>query len=80
MVHEFAGQRYVFCQEHRGGIALPDGRTTRPVDVEPRALQSRLLDRYAVDPLPLASLEWLFRRPATREPPAYKPSIRTVRT
>ena len=78
VVHTFAGRYYLFCAEHRGGIALPDGRTTVPHDVEPKDVQSRLLDAYAVDLLPLGSLDDLFRRPPSPEPPAYMPSIRTI--
>ncbi|MEX1265215.1 MAG: hypothetical protein WEE66_15030 [Actinomycetota bacterium] len=78
VVHTFAQRLYALCEEHRGGVMVPDGRRTRAIDVAPRALQARLLDAYAVDLLPFASFEWLFRQPPTPEPPAYVPSIRRV--
>ncbi len=80
VVHAFAGKLYPLCDEHRGGIMVPDGRRTRDAHVEPSVLQARLLDRYAVDPLPFDAMEWLFRQPATPDPPAYYPSIRPVRS
>jgi len=76
--HAFARRLYALCEEHRGGIMVPDGRRTRAIDVTPNALQARLLDAYAVDLLPFGSFEWLFRQPLTPEPPPYVPSIRHV--
>lgn len=78
VVHVFAGRLYPLCDEHRSGIMVPDGRQTRVIDVTPAALRADLLDAYAVDVLPFESYEWLFRQPATPEPPAYVPSIRPV--
>lgn len=77
VVHSFGGTSYPLCEQHRDGIVVPDGRRTIPTDVDPRVLQTRLLDTYAVDLLPFASFEWLFRQPRTLEPPAYVPSIRS---
>lgn len=79
VVHVFAGKQYPLCSEHRGGIMVPDGRRTQPSGVEPGALQARVLGAYAVDQLPFDSFAWLFRQPPTEEPPAYFPSIRSVR-
>ena len=78
VVHAFAGSFYALCDIHRGGIQLQDGRRTRPTDLDPRALQARLLDAYAVDLVPIDSVRSLFRRRRTSEPPAYVPSIRVV--
>jgi hypothetical protein len=78
VVHEFCGRLYTLCEIHRGGIQVPDGRRTRPTGMNARELQARVLDAYAVDLLPAGSLEPLFRRPPTREPAAYIPSIRSV--
>lgn len=78
VVHAFCGRLYTLCDIHRGGIQVPDGRRTRPTGMDPRELQSRVLDAYAVDLLPAEPLEALFRRPPTEEPAAYIPSIRVV--
>lgn len=79
VVHSFGDRVYGFCGLHAGGIEVPDGRRTVPTDVEPSALQARTLDAYAVDLLPGAPLEPLYRRPAARESPAYVPSVRLMR-
>jgi hypothetical protein len=77
-VHTFAGCALALCEHHRGGIQVPDGRRTRPTDVDPKVLESRLLDAYAVDLLPIGSVERLFRMERTPDPPAYIPTIRVV--
>lgn len=78
VVHGFAGLLYPLCARHRGGIEVPDGRRTKMTDLSPEALRSRLLDQYAVDPLPFEALAWLFSQPRTPDPPAYFPSIHPV--
>jgi hypothetical protein len=78
VVHAFADMVYPLCEQHRGGITLPDGRRTRAIEVSPRELQARLLDEYAVEVLPFASFEWLCRQPRTPEPPAFFPSIKPI--
>ena len=78
VVHAFAGKVYPLCEVHRGGIAVPDGRRTRLVDLDPERVRSDLLDTYAVDPLPSESFGWLCRQPPTPEPPAFFPSIRAI--
>lgn len=78
VVHSFAGMLYALCDQHRGGIIVPDGRRTQPTQIEPPALLARLLDAYAVDPLPADATAWLCAQPPTPEPPAYFPSIRPV--
>ena len=78
VVHTFFNQLYTLCEEHRGGIELPDGRRTQPTGIAPRALQSSLLDAYAVDLVPAEALASLFRLPPTPTPAAYLPSIHTV--
>jgi hypothetical protein len=78
VVHGFAGSSYTLCERHRGGIEVPDGRRTRPTEVDPKILQARLLDAYAVDLLPIESAEPLFRKERTPDPPAYIPTIRVV--
>ena len=78
VVHSFAGCLYGLCEIHRGGIQVQDGRRTRPTGIEPSMLQSRLLDVYAVDPVPFAAVASLFRHPRTPEPPPYIPSMRVV--
>jgi hypothetical protein len=78
VVHSFSGNLYTLCSSHRGGIEVQDGRRTRPTGIDPVALQSRLLDTYAVDLVPLEAVRSLFRRPATPAPPGYVPSIRVV--
>jgi hypothetical protein len=77
-VHRFGRYLYGLCAEHAGGIEVPDGRRSRPTDLEPRALQSRLLDAYAVDLLPLERVGGLFASPRTPDPPGYIPTIRAV--
>jgi hypothetical protein len=77
-VHSFAGSCFTLCESHRGGIEVPDGRRTRPTTVDPKMLQARLLDAYAVDLLPIESVESLFRMERTPDPPAYIPTIRVV--
>lgn len=78
VVHAFGGRLYPFCEQHRGGIELPDGRRTRPIDLDAQILQARMLGGYAVDLLPPDALEVLYRRPAAAELPGYIPSIRIV--
>jgi len=78
VVHAFAGCFYTLCTVHRGGIQVQDGRRTRPTDVDPLALQARLRDVYAVDPVPLDAVGSLFEKPRTPDPPAYFPSISVV--
>jgi hypothetical protein len=78
VVHRFAGSCFTLCEHHRGGIEVPDGRRTRPTKVDPKILQARLLDAYAVDLLPIESVESLFRMERTPDPPAYIPTIRVV--
>lgn len=80
VVHSFAGRLYPLCDEHAGGIQVPDGRRTRRVETGAASLQARLLDAYAVDLLAPGDLEPLYRRPAAPEVPPYFPSIRTVPT
>jgi hypothetical protein len=78
VVHAFGRRLYTLCDRHRGGIEVPDGRRTRPSGIDPRALQSRLLDAYAVDLLPPERLEPLYRRSAVPATASYVPSIRAV--
>ncbi len=78
VVHTFAGRLYTLCEAHRGGIEVPDGRRTRLTDLDPRALEARMLDAYAVDLLPAERLESLHRRSPAAEIPGYFPSIRLV--
>jgi hypothetical protein len=78
VVHGFSGRLYTLCDTHRGGIQVPDGRRSMPTDLEPRELQRRLLDAYAVDLLPLEPVEALFDLPRTPDPPPYMPTIRAV--
>lgn len=78
VVHRFGDMLYGLCDEHRGGIEVPDGRRTQPTDIHPGALQARLLEAYAIDPLPHEALEAVFRRPAAPERPGYMPTIRPV--
>jgi hypothetical protein len=78
VVHAFAGRLYTLCGAHRGGIEVPDGRRTRLTDLDPRALEARMLDAYAVDLLPAERLESLHRRSPAAEKPGYFPSIRLV--
>jgi hypothetical protein len=79
VVHAFGRRVYPLCDIHRSGIEVPDGRTSVPTDEDPRELQARLLDTYAIDLLPVEAVERLFRLPATPEPPSYWPSIRVAR-
>ena len=78
VVHSFSKRLYTLCSVHRGGIELPDGRRTRPTGIDPKALQARLLDAYAVDLAPIEAVRSLFGRPKTPAPPTYMPSIRVV--
>ena len=78
VVHRFVGQLYPLCVKHRGGIEVPDTRVTKPTDIDPAALQARLLDAYGVELLPLELVENLFRQPRTPDPPAFRPSIHAV--
>ena len=78
VVHEFIDRLYTLCGEHAGGIEVPGGRRTKPTDIDPGVLQSRLLEAYAVDLLPAEPLEPLFRRPAAAAMPGYFPSVRLV--
>ena len=78
VVHVFAGCAVALCAAHRGGIEVPDGRRTRPTDVDPTTLRARLLDAYAVDLLPIDAVRPLFSMDRTPDPPAYIPTIRAV--
>jgi hypothetical protein len=78
VVHVFAGCAFALCAAHRGGIEVPDGRRTRPTDVDPTTLRARLLDAYAVDLLPIDAVSPLFAMERTPDPPAYIPTIRAV--
>jgi hypothetical protein len=78
VVHEFVDRLYTLCGEHAGGIEVPGGRRTSPTGIDPRVLQSRLLEAYAVDLLPAEPLEPLYRRPAAASMPGYFPSVRLV--
>jgi hypothetical protein len=77
VVHAFAGLLYPLCPAHRGGIEVPDGRRTRPTDVDPATLQARLIDAYAVDLLPEGVVRPLLERPSIPVSP-FVPTIRTV--
>lgn len=77
VVHGFGARLYTLCADHRGGIQVPDGRRTRPTGLDPRALQSRLVETYAVDLLPVETVRPLFERPPTLAHP-YLPSISVV--
>jgi hypothetical protein len=77
-VHRFAGRWYGLCDRHRGGIRMPDGRVSTSTGLDPAAVQARLLDAYGVELQPLEPVAFLFRAPATPEPPPYVPSIRVV--
>ncbi len=78
VVHAFSGCLYALCEMHRGGIRVQDGRRTRLIDIDPKVLQARLLDVYAVDPLPIDAARSLFEKPPTPDPPPYFPSISVV--
>jgi hypothetical protein len=78
VVHRFLDRLYPLCELHRGGIEVPDTRRSVATELDPVALQARLLDAYAVDLLPLERLAPLLRRPRTPDPPAYVPTIRSV--
>ena len=77
VVHAFGTRLYTLCASHRGGIQVPDGRRTRPTGLDPRALQSRLVETYAVDLLPEEAVRSLFERSPTVARP-YFPSISVV--
>lgn len=77
VVHAFGSRLYTLCSTHRGGIQVPDGRRTQPTGLDPRALQSRLIETYAVDLLPEEAVRSLFERPSTLARP-YMPSISAV--
>jgi hypothetical protein len=77
VVHAFGSRLYTLCSLHRGGIQVPDGRRTRPTGMDPRALQSRLVETYAVDLLPEESVLPLFEQPSTLPRPSF-PSISVV--
>ena len=79
VVHGFAGQLYPLCEDHRGGVQLPDGRRTKDAGVAPLVLRSALLDTYGVDLLPFGPVAEMCRRAAAPPPPAYWPVIRAVR-
>ena len=79
VVHRFFSTLYALCEEHRGGVQLPDGRRTRPADVDPIQLQARLLGDYSVDLLPAEQVLPLLSRPPAPAPAAYVPTIRAVR-
>ena len=78
VVHAFAGCLYTLCGMHRGGIQVQDGRRTRPTDLDPKALQARLLDVYAVDPLPMRLGRDALPEAADARSPPYFPSISVV--
>jgi hypothetical protein len=78
VVHRFLDRLYPLCERHSGGIEVPDTRRSATTDLDPVALQARLLDAYAVDLLPLERLAPLLHRPRTPDPPAYVPTIRSV--
>jgi len=77
-VHTMFRRLYTLCDVHRGGIQIPDGRRSKPTDVDPDELQRRLLATYTVDLLPLERVQVLFRLPRTPDPPPYVPTIRSV--
>lgn len=77
-VHTLFRRLYTLCEVHRGGIQIPDGRRSKPADLAPGELQTRLLEAYAVDLLPIERVEALFRLPRTADPPPYAPTIRAV--
>jgi hypothetical protein len=77
VVHAFGTRLYTLCASHRGGIQVPDGRRTRPTGLDPRALQSRLVETYAVDLLPEELVHSLFERSSTVARPHF-PSISVV--
>jgi hypothetical protein len=78
VVHAFSGRLYPLCDEHGGGIEVPDGRRSRATDVHPTELQARLLDAYGVELLPVDPCTELFERPPAPAPPSYVPVIRIV--
>jgi hypothetical protein len=78
VVHEFGKRLYALCHVHRGGIQVPDGRRTTPTDLRPDELQSRLLEAYSVEVLPIEHVRALFEMPRTPEPAPYMPQIRVV--
>ena len=68
---------FTLCAAHRGGIQVADGRRTRPTGLDPSALQSRLIDTYAVDSSCRRSRCAVVRATGDR-PAAVMPSIRVV--
>jgi hypothetical protein len=78
VVHAFARRLYTLCELRLGGIEVPDGRRTRPTDLDPDALQARLIDAYPVDLLPEDAVSSLFHQPPTAQTSADMPSIRPV--
>lgn len=78
VVHGFRRRLYPLCDEHAGGLELPDGRRTRRVDTGPQELLHGLLDAYAVDILPAEPIAELIGRPAAAAVPPYIPSIRLI--
>jgi hypothetical protein len=77
VVHAFGSRLYTLCEVHRGGIQVPDGRRTRPTGLDPKALQARLIETYAIDLLPEELVRPLLDRPSTVARP-YLPSISVV--
>jgi hypothetical protein len=77
VVHAFGKRLYTLCATHRGGIQVPDGRRTQPTGMDPRELQSRLIETYAIDLLPEEAVRSLFEQPTTIARP-YMPSISVV--
>jgi len=77
-VHALFRRMYTLCEAHRGGIQIPDGRRSKPADLDPGEIQARLLDSYAVEVLPLEHVAPLFRLPRTPDPAPYIPTIRAV--
>jgi hypothetical protein len=78
VVHRFGRYLYALCDAHAGGIEVPDGRRSHPAGTTPERLRTRLLDAYAVDPLPLELAAELFAAPRPPEAPGYRPTIRVV--
>jgi hypothetical protein len=77
VVHSFGKRIFTLCLAHRGGIQVPDGRRSMPIGTEPEALQSRLLEAYAVDLVPEEAVHRLFRQPRTTHRPG-TPTISVV--
>lgn len=74
VVHAFGPRVYPLCEVHARGIETPGGPVSTPTDESPAELQTRLLAAYAVDPLPVGSVEILFRRTRVLGSPASWPS------